>query len=175
MKQAKQHIIIAGFGPIGRAVADGLSKQNVSVAVIDLNAGTVKRQTALGRTILLGDARDASVLRTAGIERAAAVAITIPDASVALEICKQARALAAKGVIIAVRTRHLSQALQAKVHGADIIVVEDIEAANAMEDLLSASLAHSMRAASVRAVRGAGLRTAGQPGESDEADQLQVA
>lgn len=142
MNRETGHIIIAGFGPVGRVLADALTKRSVPYHVIELNADTVKRQRSLGVNITLGDARQAQVLDEAGIDQAAAVVITFPDAEVALECCAIARERA-PAAIIAVRTRHLSDALQAKRLGADITVVEEIEAANALENVLTAALSQS--------------------------------
>ncbi len=139
MNRETGHIIIAGFGPVGRVLADALTKRSIAYHVIELNAQTVERQRSLGVSITLGDARQSRVLEEAGIDQAAAVVITIPDAEVALECCAIARELAPTA-IIAVRTRHLSDALQAKRIGADITVVEEIEAANALEDVLTTAL-----------------------------------
>jgi monovalent cation:H+ antiporter-2, CPA2 family len=134
-----QHVIIAGFGPVGRVLADVLVESGVSFTVIEVNAQTVNNQRALGRSVIHGDASDPSVLASAGIGDASALVITIPNPTIALRICKTARALAPTAVI-AIRTRHLSEALQAKQSGADVTVVEEIETAKAMTTAVTAAL-----------------------------------
>lgn len=133
------HVIIAGFGPVGRVLADALVDTGVSFTVIEMNAQTVSNQRALGRSVIHGDASDPAVLASAGIDDAAAVVITMPDSTTALRICEVARPLA-PAAVITIRTRHLSEALQAKQLGADIAVVEEIETARAMATAVTAAL-----------------------------------
>src|SRR5205814_6114136 len=44
--------IVAGFGPVGRAVADKLERHGVRITVVELNPRTVEKQQILGRTIV---------------------------------------------------------------------------------------------------------------------------
>lgn len=125
------HVIIAGFGPVGRTLADELAERNVPVTILDTNPQTVRTQQTLGRTAIRGDAMDPDALRAAGIHRAAALAITIPDAATAIDACAVARFLAPELYII-VRTNHLSQATRAIQNGADSVTVEEIAAAEAL-------------------------------------------
>jgi voltage-gated potassium channel Kch len=134
-----QHVIIVGFGPVGRVLGDALIKDDVPFTVIEVNAATVSSQRSLGRSVIHGDASDPAVLASAGIGDASAVVITMPDPTTALRICEVARSLAPTAVI-AIRTRHLSQALQARQLGADITVVEEIETARAMATVVTAAL-----------------------------------
>lgn len=134
-----QHVIIAGFGPVGGVLAQTLLEHGVPFTVIEMNAATVRGQRSLGRSIARGDATNAEVLESAGIRDAMAVVITIPDPTTAMRICQVARSLAPSAVI-AIRTRHLSEAFQAKQLGADITVVEEIETAKAMATVVTAAL-----------------------------------
>ena len=134
-----QHVIIAGFGPIGRVLADALLEHRVPFNVIDLNAGTVRRQKSLGRSIVHGDATNQEVLESVGIRSAAAGVITFPDPIAVLRTCQLARSLA-PGALIAIRTRHLSDGLRARQLGADIAVVEEVETARAMATAVTTAL-----------------------------------
>jgi CPA2 family monovalent cation:H+ antiporter-2 len=134
-----QHVIIAGFGPVGRVLADTLQKENVPFIIIEMNEATVRSQRSLGRSIVQGDATNSDVLKAAGILDASAVVITIPDPQTATRICQSARALSSSA-LIAIRTRHLSEANLAKQLGADITVVEEIETARAMAMVVTAAL-----------------------------------
>lgn len=134
-----RHVIIAGFGPIGRVLADALVEMGVSLTVIEVNGRTVRNQRSLGRSVIHGDASDPAVLTSAGIGYASAVVITMPEPTTALRVCEVARSLAPTAVI-AIRTRLLREALQAKELGADITVVEEIETARAMTTAVTAAL-----------------------------------
>lgn len=126
-------VIIAGFGPVGRACAERLEKKGVAYTIIELNARTVKTQSRLGRSIVYGDATNPSVLESAGLESARAVLLTIPDDEAMVRACRVIRRLNAE-VFIAARSSVLSRALEAKGIGANLVMVDEIAAARAMSD-----------------------------------------
>lgn len=127
-----RHVIIAGFGPVGRTLADRFSVLGIPFTVIELNPRTVQRQATLGRPIIYGDATNSDVLESAGIEHADAVLLTIPDDDATLRACQAIRA-AAPDIFIAARTNFLSGKFQAHQLGADLVTVEEIATAQAME------------------------------------------
>jgi CPA2 family monovalent cation:H+ antiporter-2 len=123
--------VIAGFGPVGRAVADQLEKRGMRVTIIELNPRTVERQYRLGRSIVYGDAANPEVLEQAGLSRADAVILTMPDEEAVLRACRLIRSLR-PNAFIAARLNALSKALQAMQLGADHTVVEEMATAEAM-------------------------------------------
>ena len=123
--------IIAGFGPVGRAVADNLEKRGVIVTVIELNPRTVEKQHALGRSIVYADASNPEVLHKAGLDRAEAIVLTMPDEEAVLRACRVIRQNK-PDIFIAARLNVLSKALQAMQQGADHTVVEELATAEAM-------------------------------------------
>lgn len=123
--------IVAGFGPVGRAVADRLEKLGVGVRIIELNPRTVERQHGMGRSILYGDAANPDVLEHSGVREAGAVILTMPDEEAVLRACRLIRSLR-KDIFIAARLNSLSKALQAMQLGADHTVVEELATAEAM-------------------------------------------
>lgn len=125
------HVVIVGYGPVGRALADRLRERGIPFTVVETNAETVRVQEALGVSVLHGDGTDPDVLKAADIEGAALIAITIPDCEQALQVCRAARRLS-PGAFIAVRVAHLSHGLNAIRAGADSITVEEVVAAEAM-------------------------------------------
>jgi CPA2 family monovalent cation:H+ antiporter-2 len=137
----RDHVIIAGFGPIGRVLADSLRDAGTPFTVIEMNPATVQTQSSLGCAIIHGDASDSAVLERAGIRHANALAITLRDSSAGIKVCEVARRLRAHGELtIAVRTRHLSQSFEAKRAGADIAIVEEIETAKAMASVVAGAV-----------------------------------
>lgn len=123
--------IIAGFGPVGRAVADALERRGVGLRIIELNPRTIQRQSGLGRRMVYGDASNPEVLESAGLGSADAVILTMPDEEATLQACRVIRALR-PDIFIAARANVLSKALQAMQLGADHVVVEEMAAAEAM-------------------------------------------
>lgn len=129
------HVIIAGFGPVGRALADQLRTIGVEYVVIDLNPDTVTRQEKLGVRVIYGDAANPEILEAAGVHHAAAVALTIPDDRAAVRACSVAVRLA-PDVFIVARMSTLGQSNLARSSGAREVVVEEITAAMQVRDLV---------------------------------------
>lgn len=134
-----RHVIIAGFGPGGRAVADRLASMSVPCVIVDLNASTVQRQASAGRRVVYGDISNPDVLDAAGIADAAAVIVTIPDDDAALRAVAAVRQTAPE-VFIGVRTQFLSGKMRALSLGADEVVVAEVAVANAMDRELFTAL-----------------------------------
>lgn len=123
--------IVAGFGPVGRAVADALARRGLAVTIIEINPQTVQRQFGLGRSVVYGDARNPEVLDQAGIHHAAVVVLTVPDEDAVLAACRTARALN-PAVFIAARANTVSKGMMARELGADDVVIEELVTAEAM-------------------------------------------
>lgn len=130
--RGKKHAIIAGYGLVGRAVADELKKMNITSTIVEMNPSTVKRQTGLGRPIIFGDIASADILEHAGIHEADALILTIPDEESVLRACKQAREMHPEIPIIA-RCNFVSQGVLAAGLGASGVVVEEMATAKEME------------------------------------------
>jgi monovalent cation:H+ antiporter-2, CPA2 family len=138
--QTEDHVIIAGFGPVGRALAEQLDAEGVPFVLIDLNPDTVVRQERRGRTAVYGDATNAEVLESAGIHQAAALALTIPDDDAAVRACNVAIRLAPTLYIVA-RLNSLGKGNLARSSGAREVVVEEITAAKYVRDAVMKELA----------------------------------
>jgi CPA2 family monovalent cation:H+ antiporter-2 len=133
------HVIIAGFGPVGRTLADRFAVLDIAFTVIELNPKTVERQAIIGRPIIYGDVTNAEVLESAGIRTADAIILTIPDDEATLRACQAIRRIA-PDVFIAARTNFLSGKFIAHQLGADLVTVEEVATAQAMEKEVLAQL-----------------------------------
>ncbi len=129
-------VIIAGYGPVGRSLADRLTKRGVPITIIEMNPKTVEKQSTLGLSIVYGDVTNPEVLESAGIREADALAITVPDELAVIRACQVAKQIV-PGLFIATRTSYLSQAIRAKQMGADSVTVEEIVTAEAMAELVT--------------------------------------
>jgi CPA2 family monovalent cation:H+ antiporter-2 len=127
----RPHVIIAGFGVVGRSVADRLQDSDIPFAIIELNPTTIRTQRKLGRLAVFGDITNPEVLESAGIHDAAAVVLTIPDDAATIRACEAIRAMA-PSIFIAARTNFLSRGMQATAFGADHVTVEEVATAEAM-------------------------------------------
>lgn len=124
-------IIVAGFGPVGRAIIEQLPKEGVNVTIIEMNEATVATQAKLGRLTVHGDATDPQVLKAAGIEKADVLILAMPDEQAAIAACQVARKLA-PSIYIAARANFLSHGLMCSQAGADHVTVEEVVTADAM-------------------------------------------
>ena len=125
------HVIIAGFGVVGRSIADRLEVADRAFCIVDLNPATVETQRRLGRNAVYGDISNPEVLEGVGIEHAAAVVLTIPDDEATLRACRVIRTLSPH-IFIAARTSFLSKAMAAQQLGADHVTVEEVATAETM-------------------------------------------
>jgi voltage-gated potassium channel len=87
------HVVVAGFGRVGRSAVDAAVRGGRRCEVIDANAEVESAVTARGAVFLHGDARDAEVLRAAGVQRAVALITSLDDPSNAV-VALTARSLA---------------------------------------------------------------------------------
>lgn len=131
-ERLKGHVIIAGFGPVGRALADRFAVLEIPTVVVELNPKTVMKHTALGRRFVYGDITNTEVLENSGVHDASAVILTIPDDEAVFRACGAVRKLA-PDAFIAARTGYLSGAFRAQSMGADHVTVEEVATAQAME------------------------------------------
>ncbi len=79
--QLEGHVVVAGFGRVGRSAATAAIRGGHECVVIDRTNSSEEAITDLGGVFLCGDARDATVLRRAAVARAAALITTLDDPS----------------------------------------------------------------------------------------------
>lgn len=127
----KCRAIIAGFGPVGRAVADRLDLIGIPYTIIELNPETVEKQRARGRSVVYGDATNPEVLEAVRVRGASVVVLAIPDDEATVRACRAIRSRA-PGALIAARVNVLRKGLAAREAGASIVTVDEIAAAEVL-------------------------------------------
>ncbi|HEY0837882.1 MAG TPA: monovalent cation:proton antiporter-2 (CPA2) family protein [Azospirillum sp.] len=123
----KRHVVIAGYGRVGRAVARVLSAHDIPWVALDLDPQRVSRARDRGMPVYYGDASQEGVLRAAGIGRAHAAAITLNRPRMAEKAVECIRRTAPDLPIIA-RAHDLSQRRVLEKGGASAVVPETMEA-----------------------------------------------
>ena len=73
------HVIVCGFGRLGKAVVQELERAGASIVVIDPDPELQPELEKEGRLSILGSALEESVLREAGIARARAIVAAMPS------------------------------------------------------------------------------------------------
>lgn len=119
-------VLIIGYGPAGRRVAQELKEKPYSVEVLDLNAKILKSEGEKGLHLHVGDASHPEILEHAGVAEMRAVVVTVPDANSSRNIVERIRTLAPHVPLI-VRARYNRFIPDLKRSGANIIVDEEWE------------------------------------------------
>ncbi len=127
LEDIESHVIIAGFGRVGRTVARLLDREKTPYVALDLDAARIWQSRLEGVPVFFGDAARQEVLVKVHPERAAAVLITLDDAKAAGRAVRAIRALAPDVPIIA-RATDNEHADELRVIGADSVVPETLEA-----------------------------------------------
>ena len=87
------HLVLVGYGRVGRRIAQALAEQGMRVVVAEQNRELVEALRAKGIHAVAGDASDPAVLIQAHIARARTLVIASPDTLRALRMIETARAL----------------------------------------------------------------------------------
>lgn len=91
-EEEEGRVVVVGFGPAGRIMSGILRRNHLCVTVIEMNIDTVKSLRGDDWRVVYGDARQADVLRAAGIEKAVGLIISSSAVS-ASEVADAARRL----------------------------------------------------------------------------------
>lgn len=75
----KDHVVIAGFGRVGQAVARQLTETNVPFVAVDLDPLRISQARQRGGRVFYGDATRPEVLEAVHVERARAVVVALDD------------------------------------------------------------------------------------------------
>ncbi len=122
----KGHVIIAGYGRVGRTVARLLSEQMVPFVALDMNLTRTQAARKSGEPVFYGDAARHDVLERVGVERAAAIVITLNDFSATTKAVAAVHSKWPK-VPIFVRAHDLTHSHELAKLGATSIVPETLE------------------------------------------------
>ncbi|SMH44488.1 monovalent cation:proton antiporter-2 (CPA2) family protein [Azospirillum agricola] len=123
----KSHVLIAGYGRVGKAVARLLTAHGIPYVALDLEPQRIATARGEGLPVYYGDASHASVLRAAGVERARAAVITLNRPDQAQRAVEAIHASAA-GLPIIARAHDIGQIPALANAGASAVVPETMEA-----------------------------------------------
>ncbi len=92
-KFLSQHVVVAGYGRIGRRIYDKLKARNVPLVVLDQDRELIQELRQDRCAAVAGDASTAMALAQAHVARAAMLVVATPDALKVAELALQARQL----------------------------------------------------------------------------------
>ncbi len=121
------HVVICGYGRVGRELGEALRQTGISFAAIDLNAPRIRHLRDEGVLALFGDASQLTLLERAHVRQARVLAVTYPDfvmAQAAMEIARQLN----PDIRIIARATAAGEIGSLDAHGAEEIVQPEFEA-----------------------------------------------
>ena len=121
-----QHVVIAGFGHIGRVIAYLLAQEKISYIAVDSNLALVKKARNEGYPVYHGDLSELDTIKAVGCHRASAVVLTMSEKSVVRKAVKSISASFPETSLIA-RVEDYRHAKGIRKLGADIAVPSAVE------------------------------------------------
>ncbi|MEM9419612.1 MAG: cation:proton antiporter [Planctomycetota bacterium] len=134
-RELSSHIVVVGFGPAGRAVANRMYQSGSTVVVVDLNPQSIKAAREAGMRAMVGDASAPELLKQVSIDTAEALVITLPDHYLAMAVIVEARELAPK-IQIVVRARYHRYVELLTRTGANVVVDEEANVGDRLSESL---------------------------------------
>jgi CPA2 family monovalent cation:H+ antiporter-2 len=125
------HVVVAGYGRVGRTVAALLSEQQVPWIAVDLDPARVRAEARAGSPVVYGDASRPEILRRLGVADAAAVVLTLDDPAAAERTLEAVRR-DSPGVAVFARARDRAAAARLRALGAASVVPETFESSVAL-------------------------------------------
>jgi len=125
------HVVVAGYGRVGRTVALLLSEQQVPWVAVDLDPARVRAEARAGGPVVYGDASRPEILKRLGVADAAAVVLTLDDPAAAERTLEAVRR-DSPGVAVFARARDRDAAARLRALGADTVVPETFESSVAL-------------------------------------------
>jgi CPA2 family monovalent cation:H+ antiporter-2 len=122
-----RHVVICGYGRVGRELGEALHRRGFVYTVIELNPAVVRELRAQGVAAFYGDAGSEALLRRAGVPRARTIAVATPDLIAARATIRHARAMNPDIRVVA-RAPSGEQGESLAGSGADEVVQPEFEA-----------------------------------------------
>lgn len=151
------HVLILGFGRVGRAVAGMLERAGVPNMALDHDHASVQRAHAIGRPVYFGSADRPELLRACRLDTARGVVVTLDHAGMSERAVQLIRGMT-PGLPVIARGRDHGHAALLKSLGATDVVIELAEASLALGGKALALVGEPAEAidAAVKAARGSG-------------------
>jgi len=139
------HVVVVGYGRVGRLLCDELLRQGSTLLVMEMEAERIDELRVQGIRTVSGHAARDEALAAANLGTARALLVTAPDAFEAGEIVRVARR---RNPRLPIYTRAGSGAAAAHLHeqGANLVVSGEHEMARGMLDRLAADGAEAVPA-----------------------------
>ena len=128
IQQLQDHVVLVGYGRVGRVVGDALMQRGIPFVVIEQNRNTVEELHSKGIPALYGDAEAAEILKLANLPKARFFVVTPLDSFQARQLVVSARKVN-PDVRIIVRTHSEEERRYLESLGGPLVVMGDPELA----------------------------------------------
>jgi len=126
-EELKGHVLVIGFGRVGRQICHILDIANTSYVVIDQNLKSLDYLKRQGKPYVYGDAIEGEILELAGIKNAKAVVVAIGDVTDSELILNHSLRLNPKAKFVA-RAHKDIDAARLKIRGVASVIQPEFEA-----------------------------------------------
>ncbi|HEY9133878.1 MAG TPA: YbaL family putative K(+) efflux transporter [Dyella sp.] len=130
------HMIVAGYGSLGQLLGERIRARGEPLLVLEEGEDRLELLHASGIEVLAGNASHDDVLEAAGLERAKALFVTLPDAFESGEVIHVARRLN-PGLRIVARADSAECLAHLQAQGADAVLQMEPELARVMIEQLA--------------------------------------
>jgi CPA2 family monovalent cation:H+ antiporter-2 len=127
----ENHVVICGFGRVGKYIGRALEMAKIPFVVVDFNYDLIKELKEKGLIVVSGDPAELEILDYAQIKKARALIIAIPDRQTQEMIITNAQSLQ-PGIRILCRTHHEEDQARLRALKVATIVQPEFEAALAI-------------------------------------------
>jgi CPA2 family monovalent cation:H+ antiporter-2 len=124
----KDHVVICGYGRVGKYIGRALQMANIPFIVVDYNETTTRELRRKGIPVLYGDPADIEVLNHAEVDHAKLFVVAIPDRHTQEMVITNAQTLN-KHITILCRTHHEEDQIRLKTLNVAHIIQPEFEAA----------------------------------------------
>ncbi len=129
------HVIVVGYGRVGQMLGSVLDSQALPHVGIDSDATLVARYRSAGAGVFYGDASRPDMLRKFGVDRAAALVVTIDNTQTAERVVATARRHWPDLLLLA-RARDRSHAERLIDRGASRVIPETVETSLQLSEMV---------------------------------------
>jgi len=134
--ELSNHVVLVGYGRVGRQVAESLVLANTPFIIVDYNLRVLKEARRQGFSYVYGDPTCEEVLRAAGVSCARAIILAVPEVMAEELIIKEVRRLNGQ-IKIYCRAHTKEDADFLRGFSPTAVIEPELEAARAISGLLN--------------------------------------
>ncbi|WP_433694302.1 YbaL family putative K(+) efflux transporter [Herbaspirillum seropedicae] len=133
--ELQDHVVLVGFGRVGRGIGEQLRAQGKPFVVIEAQLENLEALRAAGVPALYGNAAQSELLRAAAIDRARWLLVAIPEVFEAGQVIENALELN-PGLQVVARAHSDAEIEHLEKHGAQRVIMGEREIARGMLELV---------------------------------------